>query len=119
MKKLLIFILGMIFTYSCFSETATFRTGDFLALSITDYFFPVDINTTGSKCSITGIKKIEKDLWCFSITATRTGSFMPVIYDYYIKQGDTIKMRRINNPMGEIIFEVVSVNWNEIVLNIK
>ena len=44
-----------------FAEKITLRTGDALALSITDFFFPVDINVTGSKCSITSVKNIEKD----------------------------------------------------------
>lgn len=39
-----------------------FKTGDAFQLSISDFFYPIDINVAGSRCSITGIKKNETDL---------------------------------------------------------
>ena len=119
MKRALLCILIMFSVPLVFAETVTLRTGDFFALSVADYFFPVDINVTGSKCSVTGIKNIEKDLWCVSISTNRTGSSMPIVYDYYVRQGDVIRMRRIRAPMEECGLRVISIKWNEVVLGIQ
>lgn len=119
MKKALLCIF-VIFTVSlCFAQTVTFKTGDFFALSVADYFSPMDINVTGCKCSITGIKNTEKDIWCINITVYRSASSVPIVYNYYVKQGDIIKMRRINSPIGECSLKVVSVKWNEVTLDIQ
>ena len=54
----------------------------------------------GSKCSITSIKKVEKDMWCISVSALRQGSVtVPITFDYYVKEGDTIKFQRIINQI--------------------
>lgn len=120
MKKLSIIILLLISTSFVFAEKITTKTGDALALSVTDFFFPVDISVTGSKCSVTSIKHIDKDLWCISIAALRNGtSSLPIIYDYYVKKGDIIKLRRINSPMTECNLKVESIDWNEAVLDIQ
>lgn len=120
MKKLL---LILILTFSCFSvfaEKITLRTGDTLALSLTDFFFPVDINVTGSKCSVTSVKQIEKDIWCLSIAAWKSGvTSVPVTFEYYVKEGDVIKLRRINDPMNECNLKVISLKWNEAILDIQ
>lgn len=120
MKKIFVLLTIFLLSTSVFAEKITIRTGDSLALSITDYFFPVDISVTGSKCSVTSIKFIEKDLWCISIAAWNSGTVStPVVYDYYVKQGDIIKLRRIADPMKECNLKVESIKWNEAVLNIQ
>lgn len=120
MKKIIVILAVLLLSTSVFAEKMTIRTGDSLALSITDYFFPVDINATGSKCSVTSIKLINKDLWCISIAAWRSGGVSTaVVYDYYVKQGDVIKLRRIADPMKECNLIVESIMWNEAVLDIQ
>lgn len=120
MKKSIILGLLLLISTSLFAEKMTIRTGDSLALSLSDYFFPVDITTTGSKCSVTSIKKIDNDMWCLSIAAWKTGgTAMPVVFDYYVKKGDIIKLRRIADPMKECNIKIESINWNEAVLDIQ
>lgn len=103
----------MLAATSVYAEKLTVRTGDALALSFADFFFPVDINVTGSKCSVTSIKLAEKDLWCISIAAWHTSSVSTaVVYDYYVKKGDVIKLRRITDPMTECNLKVDSIKWN-------
>ena len=120
MKKLFLILVLCLSCFSMFAEKITLRTGDALALSITDFFFPVDINVTGSKCSITSVKNIEKDLWCITIAAWRAGATSaPVNFEYYVRVGDTIKLRRINDPMNECNLKVLSLKWNEAVLDIQ
>ena len=120
MRKIVILILLLFLITPVFAEKIQLRTGDVLGLSLTDYFFPVDISVTGSKCSITSIKNVEKDLWCISIAAWRSGNTSaPVIFDYYVKKGDIIKLRRLNNPLEECNLKVESINWNEAVLVIQ
>ena len=120
MRKVFILLLGIFLFSPLFAEKIPLRTGDVLGLSLTDYFFPLDISVTGSKCSVTSIKNVEKDLWCISIAAWRSwNTSAPVIFEYYVKKGDIIKLRRLNNPLEECNLKVESVNWNEAVLVIQ
>ena len=119
MKKLLTFIFDALVSASVFAEKITIRTGDALALSLADFFFPVDITVTGSKCSVTSIKNVDDDLWCISIVALKSGTAsIPVVYEYYVKKGDAINLRRINDPMKECSLKVEAITWNEAVLDI-
>ena len=113
MKKSPFLILVFLLSLPLCAEKHTFRTGDAFALSLTDYFFPVDISMTGSRCSITSIKKVEKDLWCLSLAAFRTGQMtVPIVYEYYVKPGDILKLRRLESPMEECDVKIVSIGWN-------
>lgn len=120
MKKNILIILVCFICSSIFAEEITFRTGDAFALSITDYFCPDDINLMGSKCSITSIKKVEKDMWCISVSALRQGSVtVPITFDYYVKEGDTIKFQRINNQMNKCTLKVLFIQWNKVVFAVQ
>ncbi len=120
MKKLLTFLFIGFISASLFAQKITIRTGDALAISLTDYFFPVDITVTGSKCSVTSIKNVDKDLWCISITAFKSGTTsIPLVYEYYVKKDDIINLRRITDPMKECSLRVDSITWNEVVLDIQ
>ncbi len=120
MKKNLTFIFIALFSTFLFAEKITIRTGEALATSLTDYFFPVDISLTGSKCSVTSIKNVDDDLWCITIVALKSGTTaIPVEYSYYVKKGDTINLRRINDPMKECGLKVESIDWNEAVVDIQ
>ena len=120
MKKLFILVFLSLVSISVFAEKITLKTGEALALSLTDYFFPMDITVTGSKCSVTGIKNVDDELWCISITACKMGTVsIPVVYDYYVKKGDIIKLRRISEPMKECSMKLEAIDWNEAVLVIQ
>ncbi len=118
-KIFLSFIIALFLASAVFAEKHTLRTGDAFALSLTDYFFPSDISLTGSKCSITAIKKVDKDLWCLSLAAFRSAQIaIPVVYEYYVRAGDVLKMRRLSNPMEECQVKIESVSWNELVISL-
>lgn len=120
MKKLLVSVLLCLISISVFAEKITLRAGDTLAISLTDYFFPVDITVTGSKCSVTSIKNVDDDLWCISIVACKNGATsIPIPYEYYVEIGDIINLRRVNEPMKECNLKVESITWNEAVLDIQ
>ena len=120
MKKLFILVFLSLISISVFAEKITLKTGEALALSLTDYFFPMDITVTGSKCSVTGIKNVDDELWCISIAACKSGKVsVPIVYDYYVKKGDIINLRRITEPMSECKLKVDSITWNEAVLEIQ
>lgn len=117
MKKILIAVFFLFISISLYAEKAKLKTGDAFAFSLTDYFFPTDISFTGAKCTITAIKKADKDLWCLSLAAFRSGQMsVPVVYEYYVKAGDTIKMRRLSQPMDECRIKIESIGWNEVVI---
>ena len=59
---------------------------------------------------IENIKKVEKDMWCISVSALRQGSVtVPITFDYYVKEGDTIKFQRINNQMNKCTLKVLFI----------
>src|SRR5574344_1859067 len=114
-KKLILFLLCLASSF-LFAEKITFRTGDALAFSLSDFFFPVDISVTGSLCSVTGIRNVENEIWCISISACKSGTMsVPITYNYYVKIGDVIELRRISNPLSECSLKVTSIKWNEAV----
>ena len=116
MKKLL-FAFILLCSVCAFAEKVTFRTGDAFARSLSDFYFPTDIAFTGSRCSVTSVKRVEKDLWCLSLAAFRSGQqSVPVVYEYYVRPGDSIRLRRLETPMEVCTVKVVSVGWNEIVM---
>ena len=117
MKKITILLTLLFVTVALYAEKITFQTGDFFGISNTDFFYPKDITFTGSRLTVTSIKKEEDNLWCLKLTAPKsTNTSAPIIFEYYIKKGDTLTMRRLTNPMEEITLKVVSVNWNEITI---
>ncbi len=122
MKKIFyIFVLFLASTLS-FAEKITFTTGDMAGSSITDRFMPMDFSMVASQCTVSSIKKVEKDLWSMKITASKnTGTnSIPIEYEYFVKKGDKIKMRRLNEKgMSETILKVESVDWNQVVFEVE
>ncbi|MCI5666858.1 MAG: hypothetical protein MR353_08865 [Spirochaetia bacterium] len=115
MKKIALIFVLFLLSFAAFAEKITFQTGDSFGVSNTDYFYPKDISFTGSKCTVSSIKKVEDNLWCLTLTAPKSANTQaPVIFEFYIKKGDVLKMRRLTNPMEECKLKVISVNWNEI-----
>ena len=120
MKKTILICLLILLSAAVFAEKINLHTGEAFGISNTDYFYPKDISFTGAKCTISSIKKIEDNLWCLTITAPKSvNTNAPVVFEFYIKKGDVLTMRRLTNPMEECKLKVLSVNWNEIVLNIE
>ena len=117
MKKITIFLALLFVSVALYAEKITLQTGDFFGISNTDYFYPKDIAFTGSRLTITSVKKEEDNLWCLKLAAPKsTNTNAPIIFEYYVKKGDILTMRRLANPMEEITIKVVSVNWNEITI---
>lgn len=68
-----------------------------------------------SQCTVSAIKKVDKDIWCIKITASKQGgaSSIPIEYEYFVKKGDKIRMRRISaQGMSECELTVESLDWN-------
>lgn len=116
MKKIIILVLLSVFVFaSSFAESLTLHTGDAFGTSNTDYFFPMDISFTASKCTLTSVKKIDSDLWCFTIVAPKSvNANAPVSFEFFVKKGDVLTLRRLVNPMEKCSLRVITVNWNEI-----
>lgn len=119
MKKIFYFLLLLSISSFIFAERVTLKTGESLSLSIVDYFFPIDMNVIGCRCSISSIHKIENDIWCFTILALKNNSsILPIKYDYYIRKDSILRFNRLNTSMSECSLKVVSIDWNIITLEI-
>ena len=117
MKKIILISALFLLSFAVFAEKITLQTGDSFGISNTDYFYPKDIAFTGAKCTVSSIRKVEDNLWCLSLTAPKSSNTnAPVVFEFYIKKGDVLTMRRLTNPMEECKLKIVSVNWNEITL---
>ena len=117
MKKIILIFVLFFISFFVFAEKITLQTGDSFGVSNSDFFYPKDISFTGAKCTVSSIKKVEDNLWCLTLTAPKSANTSaPVTFDFYIKKGDILKMRRLKNPMEECILKIVSVNWNEITI---
>lgn len=120
MKKRFFCILFLFANIFLYAEKYIFRTGDALSLSFSDYFYPIDVSVSGNRCSITSVKKIDKDLWCLSLTTLKNGQGMvPVVFDYYIKNGDELKMKRYPSINEVTVIKIINIDWNQIELEIK
>ena len=116
MKKIIaLILLFFVLIVSLCAEKFTFHTGEAFGFSNTDYFFPLDIAFTATKCTVTSVKKIDSDLWCLMIVAQKSvNTNAPVIFEFFIKKGDVLKMRQLSNPMIVCNLKVVNAGWNEI-----
>ena len=116
MKKLFHIILAFLaLTTFSFAEKVTFTTGDVAGTSLTDRFMPMDFSMLASQCTVSAIKKVEKDIWCIKITANKTGgaASIPIEYEYFVKKGDKIQMRRFSEKgISDCVLTVDSVDWN-------
>ncbi|UKI56273.1 MAG: hypothetical protein L6V90_03685 [Treponema succinifaciens] len=114
-KTITLFLLFFIVITSVCAEKLSFHTGEAFGLSNTDYFFPTDITFTASKCTVTSIKKADVDLWCFTIVASKSANTnAPVCFEFFVREGDILMMRRLTNPMEKCSLRVITVRWNEI-----
>lgn len=115
MKRILILLSFLLLTVALYAEKITFQTGDAFGTSNADYFYPKDITFTGSRLTVTSVKKIEDNLWCFTLTTSNSANTnAPVSFEFYLKENDVLTMRRLKNPLEEFKLKVISINWNEI-----
>ncbi len=116
MKRFILFF-AVFFTMSfLFSENIVFTTGDIAGISITDRFSPIDFSMLASTTTVSAIFNVDKDIWCIRLTANKTGgtTSVPIVYEYYVKKGDKIRMRRIcENGLVECTITIVSLGWNK------
>ena len=116
MKRLFLFF-ALFFTMSFFySENIVFTTEDIAGSSITDRFSPIDFSMLASTTTVSAIFNVDKDVWCIRLTANKTGgaTSIPIVYEYYVKKGDKIRMRRIcENGLVECTLTIVSLDWNK------
>ena len=54
-----------------------------------------------------------------NIKITKGNVVCTEVFDYYVKKGDIIKLRRINDPMKECNLKVEAIDWNEATLDIQ
>lgn len=119
MKKIFYFLLLLSISSFIFAERVTFKTGETLSISVVDYFFPMDMNVLGCRCTVSSIHKVDNDLWCFSVLALKNGqNIVPIRYDYYVRKSSILRFNRLNSSMNECSLKVVSLDWNVITLEI-
>ena len=115
MKKIFHILAFLALTTFSFAEKVTFTTGDIAGSSLTDRFMPMDFSMLASQCTVSAIKKVEKDIWCIKITASKQSGAVsiPIEYEYFIKKGGKIRMRRFSEKgMSECVLTLDSVDWN-------
>ena len=124
MKKIFLAFLLLSASAALFAERVTFTTGNMAGNSLTDSFMPVDFGMMGSHCTVSAVRRIEGNLWCLALTAAKTSaaSACPVVYEYYLKTGDSIRLRRLNaqaGGMSECTLTAVSLDWNRAVFELE
>ncbi len=124
MKRTLLFLALTLFSALLFAERITFTTGDLAGSSITDRFMPVDFTMMGSSCTVSSISHAEDGFWRIKLTAAKQAgtAAYPVEYEYFVKQGSSFRMRRLNASGGglnECTLKVVSIDWNRAELEIE
>lgn len=122
MKRFILFLALFFTTSFLFSENIVFTTGDIAGISITDRFSPIDFSMLASTTTVSAIFNVDNDIWCIRLTANKTGgtTSVPIVYEYYVKKGDKIRMRRIcESGLLESVLTVVSVDWNKAEFSIE
>lgn len=109
-------------------EKIVFRTGMTAGMTVEnpyrviDSFIPLSFIGTGGKCHVTSIRKLDaQEMWCMTLTveSAEQKSAEPVSFDFYIKRGSTIFMRRLLMPMSACEMRVTSVDWNTVTFEIE
>ena len=119
MKKLIIILIVLLVGMNVmFSEEVKVKTGDVFGVSMLDYFTPVDRSVSGSWSSITSIKKVEKDLWCITLSCETKNYHYPKYFEYYVKPGDIITVYRFPDITKEVRLKIKVINWNEAVVEV-
>lgn len=124
MRKILsvLFLLSAAFCAS--AAKIAFYTG--LSLGSTpdmpinvDPYIPANYALSGGSASVTSIEKTSGDVWKMRVTVVPKDNAFPVNYDYFLKPGGTIYMRRVVQPRVTYSLKVVSVDWNKAVFEVE
>jgi len=105
-----------------FADKVTFYTGLTTGCTLEnplisyDPYIPLTYIRYSGRCLVTSIRKTEeKDVWCMTLTIEGADghSAFPVSYDYYLRKGECIYLRRVAAKMGTSTLKVLSVDWNK------
>lgn len=113
MKRTLLTLALLAVGAGLFAEKVTFTAGS-IAGKLPECYLPLDF-TAGATCSVTAVRRVEKDLWCLVLTAAKStqNAAYPVTYEYYLKIGDKIRMRKTGTGLTEHTLTVTRLGWNE------
>lgn len=119
--KIAIFTLFLIFACagSLFAETLSLKTGDIFGFSQTDDFLPLDRSYMMTSSTVSSIGKVENGIWCLKVTVKKSlDAGVPVIFEYFVREGDVIQVKRFLHNEEIYKLKVLSVNWNEITFDV-
>ena len=124
MKKFLSIVFILSSALCAYAERVTFYTG--LSLGATpespvnmDPFIPANYALSGGSASVTSIARENGDVWKMCVTVLPKDGAFPVTYEYFLKAGGTIYMRRVVQPRLTRALKVVSADWNRAVFELE
>lgn len=104
---------------SLFAERLSLKTGDIFGFSQTDDFLPLDRSFMMTSSTVSSIGKVENGIWCLKVTVKKSlDAGTPVIFEYYVREGDVIQVKRFLHNEEIYKLKVLSVNWNEITFDV-
>jgi len=121
LRKIVISTIFLIFAGagSLFAEKLSLKTGDIFGFSQTDYFQPLDRSFMMTSSTVSSIGKVENGIWCLKVTVKKSlDSGVPVIFEYFVREGDVIQVKRFLHNEEVYKLKVFSVNWNEITFDV-
>ena len=121
LKKIMILSVLVFFAgvASLFAEKLTLKTGDVFGFSQTDYFYPLDKVFMTSHSSVASVSKAENIVWCIKISVCKNfDAGAPSVFEYYVREGDVIKVKRFLRNEQIFNLKVLSLNWNEVTFDV-
>lgn len=104
---------------SLFAERLSLKTGDIFGFSQTDDFLPLDRSFMMTSSTVSSIGKVENGIWCLKVTVKKSlDAGVPVIFEYFVREGDVIQVKRFLHNEEIYKLKVLSVNWNEITFDV-
>lgn len=69
--------------------------------------------------TVSSIGKVENGIWCLKVTVKKSlDAGVPVVFEYYVREGDVIKVKRFLHGEEVYSLKVLGVNWNEIAFDV-
>lgn len=118
MRKSVSLIFFLLFTLFLSAEEFKVKAGGCFGLTMFDYFTPVDTSVSGRQTSVSSIKNIDKDLWCITLISESKNDNFPKYYEYYVHRGDVIEMCRFPDIQTIHKLKIISITWNEAILEV-
>lgn len=122
MKKYFLSIMVLSCSLCVYAQTnqITIKTGEEIK------YYPVDVEIRASLPVVSKIMKIDDEVFEFSLTVAAFSNSSvygtyPILVSYYIRVGDELELKKIDTYFDPVFvkFEVVSINWNTLVLHEK